>query len=81
MPAKSKPFQANQRAIGHPPNPQASAKGFVSPFAPSAVWRLRLLGESGLIHSCSITLLRKWSTTFTLRALRGREDKKEAKTN
>lgn len=50
-----------------PPTPQASAKAFVLSFAPSTVWRLSLLLDSGLIHTCPITLLGKWSTTFTLR--------------
>lgn len=54
---------------GPSPPPQASAKGFASPFALSAVWRPRLPVESGLVHTCSITLLGKWSTTFTWRAL------------
>lgn len=60
------------------PAPQASAKAFVLSFAPSTVWRLSLLVDSGLIHTCPITLLGKWSTTFTLRTWVG-GGQKEAK--
>lgn len=54
-------------AAAPPTTPQVSAKAFVLSFAPSTVWRLSLLLDSGLIHTCPITLLGKWSTTFTLR--------------